>query len=563
MCTSLLYLRKFFKTLNLHALKTVNTSFILLFFLINSDNALFGQSSAGGSDLTFYGLVGLSAVLLIWALLSIAGNLMKIEAEKQGIDTVRNNFGFLPDLRDIFGKPSPARIPEKNYIKLRKGHDILLEGVAEQILETPEVNRFAVRPGDFHYMSPIPKVEVEIGDDVMAGDVLFYDKKRPEIKYVSPVSGEVVEIRRGEKRSIEAVVILSDKKNQYKEFNPPAIDSADREQIVQFMLESGVWPLLNERPYDIVPDPASVPDHIFISTFDTAPLAPDLSKVVQGNEIAFAKGLEVLSKLTNGKVILGIDGRKGRNVSGAFSGAEGVEKYWFDGPHPAGNVGVQIHHIYPLKPGRKVWTSTVHEVITIGRMFLEGRYDASRWVALTGAELHQTGYVKTYQGASVNDLLKSNVKEGKQRLVSGDVLSGRQLGADDFLSFRDDQITVLKEGDYYELFGWLLPIEPRPSVSGTFPNFLYPEHRFEANTNTHGERRAFVVSGLYESVLPMDIYPMHLMKAIMTNDFEKMEGLGITELSEEDIALCEFVCVSKSPLQSILRKGLDIMKEQS
>ncbi|MBK9256355.1 MAG: hypothetical protein IPM42_12780 [Saprospiraceae bacterium] len=196
-------------------------------------------------------------------------------------------------------------------------------------------------------------------------------------------------------------------------------------------------------------------------------------------------------------------------------------------------------------------------------MFLNEKYDASRVVALTGGELKNPSYVRTYQGASIAELLKNNVNEGNVRYVSGDVLSGHKVDASSFLNFRDDQVTVLKEGDNYELFGWLLPIKPRPSISGTFPNFLYPNHKFEAETNTHGEKRAFVVSGAYESVLPMDIYPMHLMKAIITNDFEKMEGLGINELSEEDIALCEFVCVSKTPLQSILRQGLDIAKEQS
>lgn len=544
-------------------MKTVNTIFFLLFFQIIFSSSLLGQSKGSAGDLTFYLVVGVCVVLLIWALMSIAGNLMKIEAEKHGINTVKNNFGFLPNLKDLFGSTRPHHIKNGNFYKLTKGHDINLAGEASGAIKNVDVARFALRPADFHYMSPIPKVEVEVGDEVKAGDVIFYDKKRPEIKYVSPVSGEVVELRRGEKRAIEAIVILSDKKTTFRKLTPPDLSKAERESIVEFLLESGGWSLINERPYDMVPDPESVPANIFISTFDTAPLAPDLNLVVEGRSASFQKGLDVLARLTNGKVYLGLDGRKGKVPASAFSDATGVEKNWFSGAHPSGNVGVQIHHVSPIRAGKKVWTLGVQDVITLGSLWTESKYDGSRVVALTGAELKQPAYVRTFQGASLNELLKDNLKDGKLRIVSGDVLTGRQTVSDDFLSFRDDQVTVLKEGDNYELFGWLLPIDPRPSVSKTFPNFLYPDHKFEADTNTHGEKRAFVVSGLYESVLPMDLYPMHLMKAIMTNDLEKMEGLGIAELSEEDIALCEFVCVSKTPLQSILRKGLDIVKEQS
>jgi Na+-transporting NADH:ubiquinone oxidoreductase subunit A len=242
--------------------------------------------------------------------------------------------------------------------------------------------------------------------------------------------------------------------------------------------------------------------------------------------------------------------------------AQGAEKHWFKGPHPAGNVGVQMHHIAPVTTKDKVWTVGVQEVVTIGHMFLTGQYHADRIVAVTGAEVSQPGYVKTFQGACVGDILKENVSGSNLRIVSGDVLSGSQTSEEGFLSFYSDQITVLEEGDKYELFGWLLPLSPRPSVSGTIPSYGNG-HQFEANTNTHGEKRAFVVSGLYESVLPMDIYPMHLMKAITAQNLDKMEGLGLAELTEEDIALCEFVCPSKNPLQTMLRQGLEYLQEQS
>jgi Na+-transporting NADH:ubiquinone oxidoreductase subunit A len=272
--------------------------------------------------------------------------------------------------------------------------------------------------------------------------------------------------------------------------------------------------------------------------------------------------LDVLTRLTSGKVHLGLDGRDDATPSAIFTQATGVEKHWFRGAHPAGNVGVQIHHIAPLKPGQKVWTIGVQEVAALGRLFLHGRLDWKRIIALTGYPLAKPLYISTYVGANIGELLKDNVTETNVRYVSGDVLSGAQKSADGFVNFYDDQVTVLREGNYYEMFGWLLPLTERPSVSRTFPNFLFPGSRFIANTNTHGERRAFVMTGEYERVLPMDVYPQHLMKAILANDFEKMEGLGIYELAEEDIALCEFVCTSKMPLQKILRDGQKVMREQ-
>jgi Na+-transporting NADH:ubiquinone oxidoreductase subunit A len=525
-------------------------------------NILSAQSQSSGSNLLLYGIVAVCAVLVIWAILGLAGNLLKIEANKHGIDSEKANIGVFPGLRDFIKPKRPSFAVGNSYHHFKKGHDILLEGKAEGNVTIASVSRFAIRPADFRGMSPIPKVEVEVGAEIKAGDVLFYDKKRPEIQYVAPVSGEVVDIRRGEKRSIAEVVILADKELKYKKVTVPNFQNCDRNELVAFMTSNGLWPLINERPFDVVPLPATIPVNIFISTFDTAPLAPDSNVVIAGNEEAFQLGLSVLGKLTSGKVHLGLDARGNTIPSPAFSGALGVEKHWFSGPHPSGNVGVHIHHVAPIKGHNKVWTLGIQEVVTIGKMFMTGEYHADRVVALTGSELESPKYVKTYQGASMGDLLKGNVKEENNRIVSGDVLSGKQESMQGFLGFRDDQVTVLKEGNYYEMFGWLLPLAPRPSVSGTIPSYG-KGHKFAVDTNTHGEKRAFVVTGQYESVLPMDIYPQHVMKAILTNNIERMEGLGLSELSEEDVALCEFVCTSKNPVQSILRQGLEILKEQS
>ena len=410
-------------------------------------------------------------------------------------------------------------------------------------------------------MSPIPKVVVAAGDEVKAGDPIFFDKKRPNIMYASPVSGEVVEVKRGAKRAITEVIILADKEISYKAISAPDLSTVDREGLKSFFLENGVWSMFNQRPFDIVADENVVPRDIFISTFNTAPLALDNNIVIAGNEAAFQKGLDALGMMTDGSVYLGLDGRGATPVTG-FASATGVKKNYFSGKHPAGNVGVQIHNTAPIKGSDVVWTLDVQDVITIGKLFTEGKYDASRVLALGGAQVTEPSIIRTYQGANVGDLVAGNLSDEKNRIIAGDVLTGKQVTEDDFISFGDNQISVIREGDNYEAFGWLLPIKPRPSISGTFPNFLFPNFKFEGETNTHGEKRAFVVSGQYESVLPMDIYPQHLMKAIMAGDFEKMEGLGINELSEEDLALCEFVCTSKMPLQSILRDGLDMMRSQ-
>jgi Na+-transporting NADH:ubiquinone oxidoreductase subunit A len=240
-----------------------------------------------------------------------------------------------------------------------------------------------------------------------------------------------------------------------------------------------------------------------------------------------------------------------------------VEKHYFTGAHPAGNVGVQIHHIAPIARGEVVWTVGAQEVVFIGRLFLEGHFNTERLVAVAGPEVNKPSYIKTYTGANLETLINDQAKVENVRVISGDVLTGKNIGKSGYLGFYDSLVSVIEEGDFYEMFGWILPSYARPSISPTFPWTLFPNEEFDVNTNTHGEERAFVVTGQYESVLPMRIYPVHLLKAIMANDFELMEGLGIYELAEEDLALCEFVCTSKTNVQEILREGLDYMYEQN
>lgn len=499
--------------------------------------------------------------MLIWAIITITDNLLQIEAGKAGIDTSKENMGLFPSLSSMFSGKAPAYAQNHHYVRLKKGYDLKLEGEAESLGGlNSNVTRFSVSPYDFRGISPIPKVTVEIGDEVQAGDVIFFDKKNPDVKYTAPVSGEVVDIQRGAKRSISNVIILADKDQKHRNFDVPSLDSS-REELVDFLQASGAWSLFNQRPFDIIPSTTDVPRDIFISTFDTAPLAPKTDVMLKGNEEAFKYGVNVLAKLTSGKVHLGLDGKSTPNPT--FTSIENAEIHFFSGAHPAGNVGIQIHHINPIKVSNDmVWTVDFQDVIILGRLFKDGVYNTKKVVAITGAEINEPKYVETFTGANIGELVKDNLANDHIRIIAGDVFSGDKKQADDFIGFSDNQITVVEEGDNYELFGWLLPIAPRPSVSNTFPNFLFPNYKFKADTNTHGEKRAFVVTGQYEKVLPMDIYPQALMKSILTQDMERMEGLGIAELSEEDIAICEFVCTSKTPMQEILREGLDLVREQ-
>ncbi|MEM6316891.1 MAG: Na(+)-translocating NADH-quinone reductase subunit A [Bacteroidota bacterium] len=535
-------------------------TFLVALFLLTSNDA-FAADSASGSSILNLALWGTAILIIFFLIIQVSDNLIRIEAKESGLDAEQQQqLSVVPTGGGLFRKKVPEYVKSGSFHSLKAGHNIKLEGKAEETLKAVNVTTFALQPQNFVGISPIPKVTVAVGDEVQAGDIICFDKKRPDIKYVAPVSGEIVAVNRGAKRSIKEIVILADKEIKYKSFTLVDLATASREDLVSFLMESGAWTLIRQRPFHIVPDAADVPKGIFISTFDTAPLAPNLDFVVKGKGIAFQKGLDVLAKLTSGAVHLGLNANGDAAPSAIFTGATGVHKHWFQGKHPAGNVGIQIHHVSPIAGNDKVWTLGVQEVITIGTLFLEGKYDASRVVAITGAEMNDPAYVSTHLGANVGDLV--GALEGNVRLISGDVLSGKEKSKEEFLDFEADQVTTIKEGDDYEMFGWLAPTAARPSVSQTFLSGLM-DITYEANTNTHGEKRAFVVTGQYEKVLPMDIYPQHLMKAILVNDFEKMEGLGINELIEEDVALCEFACTSKQPLQQILRTGLEVMREQA
>ena len=441
--------------------------------------------------------------------------------------------------------------------KLSRGFDIKLLGRAENVtLNCDWPSLYAVKPPDVVGIAPIPKLSVDIGSRVRAGDSLFFDKQRPQIHFCSPVSGEVIRIGRGPKRAITEVVVSAEAETEYKTFPVLELESASREDMVQLLLDSGAWVLMRERPFNVVPNPDRTPRDIFISCFDTAPLAADQNVLIEGKEEAFQTGLNVLAKLTSGHVHLGVS----PTSSDVFTRATAATVTSFSGPHPAGNVGIQIHHVAPINKGDVVWTIKPQDVAIIGRLFQKGIFDAKRKVAVTGPEVQRPGYIDTVLGASVEGMLKGQVARDQVRVISGNVLTGSHIPRDGFLGLFDDQLTVIEQGNKPEFFGWLVPSYPRPSLSHSFAAFLKPKKEYAVNTNTHGCERAFVVTGEYEKVVPMDIYPQYLLKSILYSDFEQMEGLGIYEVVEEDLALCEFICTSKQPVQQILRSGLDLVR---
>ena len=441
-------------------------------------------------------------------------------------------------------------------IRLRKGLNIRLAGKAEKIL-LPEVavTRFGVRFADFPGLAA--RLEVQEGSPVKAGTVLFHDKAFPEIKFVSPVSGVVREIVRGEKRVLTEVVIEQEGSAKI-DFGAADPLKLTREEVRARLLSSGLWPVLRQRPYHIVARPDSVPKAVFISAFDTAPLAPDIDFVMtntHGNHLQ--TGINVLSRLTDGKIHISQEAG-GTRVS-ELKNLKNVEFHSFAGPHPAGNVGIQIHHIDPVAKGEVVWTVDIQDVVALGRLFDTGFYDRERIIALAGVGVIHRKYHRIKPGAAVSGILKSNLQQGNHRVISGNALTGKRITPEGSFGFYDNMVTVLPEGDQSELFGWATPGLKKFSYWRAFLSKLAPGREYDIDTNFHGGHRAFVVTGHYENVLPMDIYPVHLVKAILAGDVELMENLGIYEVAEEDFALCEYIDPSKTEIQEIIRSGINLM----
>jgi len=449
-------------------------------------------------------------------------------------------------------------------VKLKKGFDINLAGKAEKtIASTPPSETFAIKPTDFIGMKR-PKLFVAEGDSVKAGTPVLYDKMQENVMVCSPVSGEVVEVRRGAKRKLLEIRILADKEIEYETFKTYSgsdLHKLSREDAQAQMTKGGVWSNLVQRPFGIVASEADTPKSIFISAFDTHPLSADIAFTLKGEEDAFKAGVEVLKKFTSGKVHLNHD--LSGEVSTVFANIEGVENNKISGPHPAGNVGIQIHHLDPIGKGEVVWTITPYGVAQIGKLFLKGIYDASRLVAVAGSEVSKPQYFKTYTGAGINKFIDGNLKNDHVRFISGNVLTGERIEKDGYIGFYDNLLSILPEGDHADFLGWIMPRKEVLSFHRAWGllSFLNGKNKeYALDTNTNGEPRAFVQTGTFEKVTPMDIYPTYLVKAIMAEDFDNMEALGIYEVIEEDLALCEYVDVSKHDIQEIVREGLELIQ---
>jgi len=446
-------------------------------------------------------------------------------------------------------------------ITVKKGLDIKMKGVPNKIIAEGNLSKsFALKPTDFPNLTP--KLLVKEGDAVKCGSPIFCDKYNDVVVFVSPASGVVDKIIRGEKRRILAVTISSDGK--FTQLNTKAKDFSklDRAELKTDLLKSGLWPFLRMRPIDIIARPEDTPKSIFISSFDTNPLSPDYDFIMHNKSAEFNAGLELLNMLTDGSVHLQIR----KNSDEVFFNAKNVKTHLVKGPHPSGNVGVQMHEIDPINKGEVVWYINPQDVMILGRYSLTGAYDANKVISIGGENVKSPKYVKTISGSSIESILEGAEIKENSRLISGNPLTGLKVEEDNYLGFYHHQLTVLPEGDEYKFFlseGWLSLGFNRFSASKSYPTWLMPKSKtYQFDTNLNGEERSFVVSGQYEKVFPFDIYPVQLIKSIITNDIEKMENLGIYEVSPEDFALCEFVCTSKINVQEIVRNGLDLVYKE-
>ena len=447
-------------------------------------------------------------------------------------------------------------------VKLRKGLDIRLLGVANKVkTEVPMPKTVSIRPTDFHGM--IPKMLVKEGEPVEAGKPVFHDKYNEQIKYVSPVNGTLNAVVRGAKRKILEVVIDVAENQNFEAGSPIDVASMSGNQVKEKMLAAGLWPFVKQRPLDVVANPENAPKAIFISAFDSSPLAPDFDFVLHGKGKEFQAGIDAISKLTEGKVHLNLNGKAPADA--AFTEAKGVQINKVFGKHPAGNVGTQIHHIDPINKGEFVWTINAQDVAIIGRYFLTGKYIPKRTIALTGSEIKDPHYFDMIIGGNISDVLNGRITSENVRVISGNVLTGDKVEANGHIGFYHNQITVIPEGNEYKFVltkGWLGPGFDKFSNSRLFPTFLLGNKKFRLDTNTNGEERAFVVTGELEKVFPFDILPMQLVKAAITDDIDGMENLGIYEVAPEDFALCEYVCTTKINIQDKIRTGLDLIAKE-
>lgn len=448
-----------------------------------------------------------------------------------------------------------------NTFHIRKGRDIKIKGkAAKQVVEAFAVSRVAIQPSDFRGIKP--KVLVHINDIVKVGTPLLCDRIHPEIKIVSPASGKVVAINRGEKRALLEIVVAADGKQdavQFSCYNENSIDCLSYEKIIEHLLEGGLWPLIRQRPFSKVANPNDKPKSIFVQAMNTDPLALDPDFILKDKQNLFQTGLDIIKHLTEGEVHLccHVDAQ-----STALAQAENVKIHRFSGPHPTGNVSTHIHCIDPINKGDTVWYIHALDVLKITDLFMKGIFVPEHYVAITGEGARDRVYKKTIMGASIESLLDGKFEQGNFRYISGSILTGKDVGKDGFLRFYDTQITVIPEGGKREFLGWLMPGLNKYSFSKTFASSFLPEKEVSLNTDKRGDDRAIVFNHIYDSVVPLDILTYFLLCTIMSGDIEEAEKLGILECDEEDFALCSFACPSKIDVGGIIRGGLDLIEKE-
>ena len=443
-------------------------------------------------------------------------------------------------------------------VKISKGLNINLTGApVKEMTAVKEAKLYALQPADFNGVTP--KVVVKPEDTVKAGDALFVDKNCPELRFVSPVSGKVVAVNRGERRRVLSVVVEADGQNAAVEYKAKDVPSLSADEVKADLLQSGLFAFIRQRPYDVIASPNDAPKAIFVSAFDSKPLAVDFEVALAGNEADFQTGLDALSRMA--PVYLGVNGKQN---SAALNVPKNVTVTCFDGPHPAGNVGVQINHISPVNKGEIVWTVAAEDVIFIGRLFNKGKVDFTRTIALAGSEVKNPSYSKVVLGAQISSITEGRLeKNNTLRIIDGNVLTGNKTTEDGFLGAFSTEITVIPEIlNDAELLGWIAPRCSMFSTSRSYFSWLFPNRKFTMDARIKGGERHMIMSGEYDKVFPMDIYAGYLIKAIITGDIDRMEALGIYEVAPEDFALAEFIDSSKLELQRIVRQGLDMLRKE-
>ncbi|MFQ6605386.1 MAG: Na(+)-translocating NADH-quinone reductase subunit A [Fidelibacterota bacterium] len=448
------------------------------------------------------------------------------------------------------------------YLRLKKGHDIGISGKPlAEYLESKSISSVALLPNEFLYTKP--KLMVKEGQSVRRGEALFYDKKRPEIKWASPGGGKVKHVQFGARRVVEQIVIELDQDEDILDLGSIAegdLSGMGREAVIQRILALHLWPLIRQRPFNKIADPSVTPKAVFISAWDSAPLAADLEFILKEQGSDFAAGLDILAKLTDGEIHLAIHED---NMSGTFDSLSQVRLHRVNGPHPAGNVGILIHHLAPLKPGEIVWTMNPQHVLLLAKAFSTGQYDPTLTVAVGGPSLNRTGHIKTRMGANIQSLVKPYLRDGVHRLIRGDVLTGSMVPEEGYLGFYDTCVSCIPVSKERPFLGWIRPGSAKKNYSLSRAYLGRNRSDFDFSTLKNGGQRALVPINAWEDVLPMDILPNPLFRAILARDLEEMEKLGILEMVEEDVALCSFACPSKINLGQIVRQGLDLMEKES